>query len=323
MESVLKNYWDSQTKVPEIIKLIPIFVERSLTNVDLGTQISYGNYIIGYRYTMNLFISNPEFRLHRALIHQSDPIYLLITESNLLIFEPDVKIKSEAYLSLCVNLTKLKLEDFNSDSNTVKTSKIYKLSILFESTDVIKIYFQTLEEGLIFEDMFETAKSNLLSKYKTFHDDILSKKESNLGADKYHESICSLDEVQPKRLHKRSSDATSKLMNKPTELSLNKSFTNLNKNTFNSKVIKEASSKEFEYTKMLKHKLTNLIQQENESSISLFLVKEIIYLYQKLVELTYKTNPNIHYEFKSFIERESVKHILNEDNKNMESFQAK
>lgn len=167
--------WESNSKITNLIELIPKFIDRIIYYQLHRTLNYYGSFKIGEVYELNHFAMNNELGVYKVFVKREEIKFVVITELHLLFLSPGAKEKQKAELDLCVDLREITTYKGKSLFEDMKAS----VGIEFNSEKVkyIEVNFvdSTMANKLI--DHIAINVKRLREQFDVFQDDIMYKSE--------------------------------------------------------------------------------------------------------------------------------------------------
>lgn len=257
----------------------------------------YGDFLLNQVYNINQLIVNPSNNFFKAKLFNEEVVYAVLTELNLLLFSPLEHKKSEGYLIFVCNIPQLSI--LHSETSG---SLSLSIGLPFSNLKQINLGLKTKEEVELFEEIFSLTSEKFKDYYEIFHEDFLYKPIHSLQNNQFSESYFSeliKQPVEPIQLSSRASTHSS--------LSFINNSQEMTKEIINSNSIDE-------YISYLNYKISIFEKYVGSEPSTVILVKEIIFLYQRIIEKT-SLNSDPSYEsyindFKRFIDLPKVKDKL-------------
>jgi len=149
--------------IQEILTKLPRLINYLFFNIQIRTLIEYGKYYEGKTYELNDFMQNDYLKFFKAiqLLNKNikENIYIIITDTNLLILKPDEKIKNKGKLIHSYNL----YHDLKSFEKTIFNKKLNKEFIILEfNNENLEIFLQNNNNEMFIKCL--TNKKQLLKE---------------------------------------------------------------------------------------------------------------------------------------------------------------
>lgn len=297
-------------------------------NQIIKTRIAYGTYDLSLVYDINQIIQNPEIRLFKCYLNKEILIFIIISEENLLLFHPKENNQSNAQLVLIVDLTSINI--FKGKSLFDKMEATLGVELPFHNMKYIELNFKLQEKLNILISLISSRKDRLVDGFTISHTDYIFIRDTDSqqfldkaffiknNIIKISQSF-NLKQKEDLSLPKRNNSDSNLFSSLIDSESINESRrkTNTLTSTKSTNISKEhimtTTNKHMEEVNhllvLLSYKL-EIVNKNNEYSV--YLVKEIIFIYQKLISLNSEFS-NQHkqkqfiLELKGFLESSKIK----------------
>lgn len=259
----------------------------------------YGDFSLNQLYNINLLITNPSSKLFKTKLTSQELVYLVLTELNLLMFSPLQHRKSEGYLIFVCNISQISV--YRSEN---QSTLCLDLTLPFTDLKKLNMIFKNKEDIELFEEIITLTSEKLKDYYEIFHEDFLYKPlhslQNNQFSQPYFSDTMKSEQATPiVKLDHRGSVHSS--------LSLSHNSQEMTNEIINSNSMEE-------YILYLNYKVSIFDNYKGSESSTVILAKEIIFLYQRIIEKSsLSSDPSYEsfiFDFKRFIELPKVKEKL-------------